>query len=721
MKRNLNIISIIILTIVVSSSFSLLLINNSNTSINLGDYFIQKEVSGIVEGTTQMFDTFAYLQDNPLEKFSTVVQINSQLRDKMSISIGYKSINYDLLSIPSSKGEIEARRDCKEIELWSGSDSFPGHSKSLLISDTTEKSHDYGINMEWNLLGIGFTNEDYVKADERIWYLKIQGKNDIVQGIEEVETIILENGTVITYNEFIPYENSIKKFELHINDLIFETQFYPYFDGTTDIIIPIRAVNHELKEMKEVLNDNYSNKKAWYDQTTIPGYNLNKDKWCVVFATCKFKYWNDMQFPGAEGSGFILGSEARDYSYSIDSWQYLGVIDYGWSVIYCMDQYTGVDHPLDTVTYTYDSYFNGMITEANSKVGSGDELMVLVLGHGGNDGGKHYTPTYQTKYTWHYVIKRDEYRSYMDDITNDGTYVFLHISACNGNGFSSWDATYHNNRLAIWTYIPTGLTQSVSTNNWETFHWRPEPDVKPLGGIFKESYNGDHITNIGNQYEDTCNLIIASQNYWGSYQFRLRGDFDVDDFHQFWQQTDEEISSTKTDSQIQFTYSASMGGDDYILETYLLLYAETDDNFYVEITADWSVYSGNTIWHTLLEVGFYDYDIDSFSREMAVGTRDSWNGNYGYFRSYSGGTWYNTGEYGEVGASKTDVRYIIQRSGTIIYIYLVQGYTYLLYKVHSLPSAAAVNSIRLWYKHHSDYLLGSSSWTIKTIDIDINY
>ncbi|NHJ48914.1 MAG: hypothetical protein FK733_14105 [Asgard group archaeon] len=692
---------------------------NSKNEVDLGKYFSNERIDGVVKGSTKMFDTNTYLHDFPLEEYSAVVQIRSEIKDNIRLSVGYKSLSYNLLSLPSTKYEIEARRDCKEIELWSGYNNYPSTSYDLSENNAKEQSNFEGINIEWDLLSIGFTKEEYVIANERIWYLRIQGKDNAIQGYEREETIEFENGTIFTYTEFVPYTNCIEKFELHVNNLVFETQFYPYFDGTSDIIVPIRAVNHELK---------ISNRKSEYsfvdssknDATTTPGYILNKDKWAVVFATSKFKHASDLIHPGPEGCGFIIGSQRRDATPTMESWQYLGIIDYGWSAIYCMDEADNADNPLETVTYTYESYFNSMMSDANSKVGSGDELIVLVYGHGGVKDGKHYTLTYNTKYTWDYVIKRDEYRSKMDDITNDGTYVFLHINACNGYGFDGWSSSYHNNRLAIWTYVPLGVPQSSSCNDFDSFCWQYGTNIKATGGLLQDSYSGDHVTNIGETYDYTS-LRVDNQNYLGSYQFRLRGDFDVDDFHQFWQQTNEEISSTKSDSQIQFSYSSSMGGDDYALETYILLFAETDDDFYVEILTDWSVYSGNTIWHTLLEIGFYNYQTDSFTREMGIGTRDSWNGNYGYYRCYVGGTWYNTENYGEVGTSKTNVKYIIQRSGTQIITKLVQGTTNLYYRYTVLSTVADINSIRIYYKHHTDYLLGPSSWTIKSIDADIDF
>ncbi|NHJ48915.1 MAG: hypothetical protein FK733_14110 [Asgard group archaeon] len=723
MKRNKIIISIFILAIIASSTFSLLLMKNENQTINLEDYFIKKEVLGIVEGPALMFDSENYFSNHPLESFTSVIKIESPKVQNLRFSIGYKPSNFDLTAVPIYKGTTKDNNGFKEIELWNVENNFPENSFDFNALETAKDSKNQkSVHIEWDLMELGFTENEYIKADERIWFIRVSMIDNTELGYYEERDILLEDGSIIKTNEFIPYINCLKEFQLKLNGITFATQFYPYFDGLNEIVIPIKGIDYELQSKEDIDTSNEKSKKDNYS-TTMPGYVTSNDKWCVVFATSKFKHASDIAWPSRGACLFAIGSKRTYYSITIQEWQYLGVTDYGWNVIYCMDSMHS-DNPLETVDKTYDRYFNQMMDDADARVGSGDQLIVYVSGHGGSNNGVHHTLTYNTKYTWDYVIKRDEYRADMDAVTSGGTYAFLIVHCCEGYGFDSWSSSYHNNRLEIWSHVPYSQPQSNGGTYVDFYWYQNENPVRAAPVLFEKSYEGDHVTNIGTYLDNNYNYFkVQGQSYWGSYQFRIRSSFEIDDFHQFFlrdENNDPYITSTQSDSEIEFYYSGGGTPNTYLEESYYLIFADCDDDFSVELTVEWSVYSDSTIWHTLLEVGSYDYFTNGFTRHAAVGTRDSWSGNSGYYRLYQNGQWYNSLNYGEVGTSKSNVKFIVSRTMGQVLCRIMEGSTIKWQRYYS-SSTEDVNAIRIFFKHHTSYFAGPTTFTINSISAEIEY
>ncbi len=474
-------------------------------------------------------DTEAYFTKYELQKSSIKLDLICNNSKNLQIAIGYKS---------PSEALMTARTNLKEIVIWSGADNFQEFSIDYNIR--VEKSESQ-ITKEWDLFGLGFNADEYLKADERIWYLRINDNSGGPYGYEKNVTIEV-NGTTYSAPEYFPNIHYIEQFKL-----IFETMLYPFFDGSKEIIIPIRGVNHELAiedlkteaEIKGMTPNTYS--------TTIPGTGSNS-MWTIVFGTSDYlpqSQMYDLFYPPMECRGFIQGIEKAGAPSEFSS----GILDYGWRVAYCMDGSTQ-QTDMATCTQTDDGYLEKMFDYVNGKLGLTGKLIVFVACHGKSYYGYHLTFTGETKYWffgWTNVIRLRDYEEKIDAITTDGTHVLLWISACHGNGLDSFSSSDHNTRLESWSFKPlhwgspsNGWVDNEETDTYEDFCWLYyQPSGANLNGRSEAAYffigaaEGacqKSVTYLGenkikpyydSQYNNAdCDYSqMYIQSTWGSYSF----------------------------------------------------------------------------------------------------------------------------------------------------------------------------------------------------------
>ncbi|MGC9780582.1 MAG: hypothetical protein HZR80_15165 [Candidatus Heimdallarchaeota archaeon] len=696
-------------------------------------YLKKKEIRGIVEGDALIFDHKVFFAQQDLESCSAIVDVVCNNKTNLEISIGYKSSAFELLEIPKNDSGLIPDNQYKEVVLWSTENLFPASSVDLTndtyMQNTTQLR---SIHNSWNITAIGFSKEDYVNAEERIWFLRVSSKESTNGSLNLTDT----NDTRINY---------LKSFQLHYDNLIFESLFHPFFDSSCEIVIPIRGVHHEIKRSSdEEQTVSKATTKEYYE---TPGYDFpGSNRWAVVFATSMYdkSSLEDCPDQALAASALILGISNK-YIGSISvpvEWQYYGLVDYGWHVIYCID-YSGLYTPLSTVAETKKEYFMDMMDEVNTNVGSGDELFVYVFGHG-RDGSEHKTYTTIARPIFpNRFIKLDDYKTTVSDITDDGTYVFLWVKACYGYGFDDWDQSEHNNRLMICYYQEISAVKLESAASYDSFAW-PMPargyfdtrlcdinwcdyqellyrsnlgdDISEMKDDIKKAYDNWYYLRTGANDSE-----IFFSKYWGSYQFSLRNSgMDINHFEYAWLVTSSDyIDSTKTADEIEFSYTG--GGSGYEFEAYQITFPDCSDDFMVRIVVDWEVGSNmQDIWHTLLELGQYIHHQADYTRIYALGTRDAWSGNYGYFRSYVSGIWHNTYNYGEVGYLRENVELKIIRIGTTLTFLIKDNGSY-LYIREITTSTYSINCIRFYYQHHATYYTGISSWRIWYISTDIEY
>lgn len=395
------------------------------------------------------------------------------------------------------------------------------------------------ISRRWDLLSLGFTAKEYPHAEKRIWYLKIKGIDDGPYGYEMNQTINY-NGTQVTAPEFIPYINYLEAFELTFNDLSFETQFYPFFDGSNDIIIPIRGVNHEISKKNQMMDYRFG-LNSW--SVTGNAYY----HWAVIFGTQKY---NSILISEAKWSTmgcrtFAKGSD--DPNRHPD-----GLIDYGWLVVYCLD---GDSETTDmkSVDKTDDEHFRAMMQFVEGITTSQDKVIIFTHGHGdintvqtgpgGEISHEHCTLTTKSHLIiafWTNVLMVSDYHNLIGDITEDGTHVFLWLARCHGIPIGGWPDDKHNNRLLVWYYDPVGYQQGFSypLSTYEDFSWTE--DNWPYVGVSKKSEaemffsaaeqgtNTIDIYSIGCDIQYYFNHILYDpdkhegkmyiKNFWGNYK-----------------------------------------------------------------------------------------------------------------------------------------------------------------------------------------------------------
>jgi hypothetical protein len=423
----------------------------------------------------------------------------------------------------------------KEIVIWSGEDIF-SESSSYYKSENEEVVSR--ITKEWDLLSIGFTTDEYVKADERIWYLRINEISSGTYGYEKNVTEVI-NGTEYNAPEFIPNIHYIEEFKLVFNQLIFETMLYPFFDCSKEIIIPIRGVNHELAiedpKTDQEIKGMSINGTSW--STTTPSTGSG-NMWCIVFGTSNYVYTGSskLDYPPMECRCFMLGSEK---STTADAFK-VGVMDYGWRVAYCMDG-NSTQTNIATTTQTDDNFLEAMFAFADDQLETYGKLIVVVGCHGKKYARKHHTMTGKSRCIafWINTIKLSEYENMIDDITSDGTHVLLWIGACHGNGLDSFSSSDHNYNLESWSfrhkhkgqYAPGSCTYLTFTwyNHIEGFD-TVVPECE-MAFFFLAAYNGTcevTVSEVGediriwyNKYwenePETCEMYI--QKTWGSHLF----------------------------------------------------------------------------------------------------------------------------------------------------------------------------------------------------------
>ncbi len=511
MNKKIHLTIIIFLSLIIVSS-TILLINYSE--IYRSDYLLDKKVPGIVKGTARMVDTEAYFTKYELQESSLKLDLVCNNSNNLRISVGYKN---------PTEALVIAENPIKELLIWSDEDIYPKFSFDYKLQEESLTSDLKRITKEWNLLDLGFNSGEYVKADERIWFLRIKDISGGPYGYEKNITVEV-NGSLYSIPEFISNIHHIEEFKLVFNKLIFETMLYPFFDGSREIVVPIRGVNHELakEDEKTALEINGLNANSW--STTTPGTG-SSSLWAIVFGTANYvaRTMDDMLYPPMEARSFILGCAKS----SAPDMYKVGIMDYGWRVAYCMD---GDEDQTDipTCDQTDDDFLEDMFAFADDQLGLTGKLIVFTVGHGWSVGGNHITICGNSRIVfafWINVVRLSEYEDMIDDIITDGTHVLLWIGASFGDGLDEFSSGDHNNKLESWSYQPRLIGNpsfGVTTDyTYETFVWsysRPDLIVLPQSGpafLFFDASQGTcevTVTETGEVYQDYYNDEYESEN-----------------------------------------------------------------------------------------------------------------------------------------------------------------------------------------------------------------
>ncbi|MHA1125528.1 MAG: hypothetical protein ACTSO7_04285 [Candidatus Heimdallarchaeota archaeon] len=484
---------------------------------------LDKEVPGIVKGTSKMVDTERYFTKYELVESKARLDLICNNSNNLQISVGYK--------LPT---EALAKADdpIKERVIWNCRDVSPKQSIEYKLETESIASDSSRITKEWDLISIGFDSDEYVKADERIWFLRIRDISGGPYGYE-INTTIEVNGTIYDVPEYIPHEYRIEEFKLVFNKLIFETQLYPFFDGSTEIIIPIRGVNHELAiEDEKTAYEVKGISKNDYTTTQTGSYGSNM--WVIVFGTGGYEGpSDDLLYPPMECRSFILGC-ARS---SAPNKYKIGIIDYGWRAVYCMD---GDEDQTDIATCdaTDDNFLENMLNFADTQLGTTGKLIIFVAGHG-YAYLNHNTVSSKTKFRLFYfsnTIKLTEWRSEMYDITADGTHVFLWVSACHGDGLDSFSYSHHHDKMESWSFRPkhegTPSNGYATDGTYHTFCWLHNlvyfTPYSECAFFFHFAAQGiceytvtEMFSDIKFHYDYEFDSTMYQQSTWGSHYFYI--------------------------------------------------------------------------------------------------------------------------------------------------------------------------------------------------------
>ncbi|MBN1331252.1 MAG: hypothetical protein JXA54_17420 [Candidatus Heimdallarchaeota archaeon] len=476
-------------------------------------YLLEIKIPGIVEGTAQAIDTEALFINNEVTKATAYIDIKCNNSEDIDLLIGYKVPTEELM---------QATNPVKEYKIFSGYDLYP--LKKTAIS---EKSDINKINGTWDLLDVGFNKKEYVKADERIWYLKIVDTRNGPWGYERNITQEI-NGSLITLPDFVPNMNYLKNFAITFNDLTFKTLLRPFFDGSHDIIVPIRGVNHEIEEKRTSPQLLAKVKGTWTSTTTSQG---SIEKYAIVFATETYDGPNsDIIWASWGGQLFVFGEDPNG-PYRHPN----GIYDFGWTVLYCND---GTENtiPIKTTDATDESYLKQMMTVADNELEGNDRLIIFVHGHGERaSGGKHITITTNSKVRigWTNVMHRSDYYEYIEAITDDSTHVFLWLDSCHGNGMDSWSSSDHHYCLEIWSYVEHAFQMAWSTGStWDYAYWQYTHDAQKdcEAELFFDNADGggyEDITELGDNIEywfdntlhNTEDEDMRTTTFWDTYLF----------------------------------------------------------------------------------------------------------------------------------------------------------------------------------------------------------
>ncbi|MBN1329347.1 MAG: hypothetical protein JXA54_07730 [Candidatus Heimdallarchaeota archaeon] len=446
----------IVLVFLITSVIASTVVIINYDQLNETSYLLDEQIPGIVKGTAKMVDTETYFTKHTLQQSSIKLDLVCNNSANLEIALGYKA---------SSEPLAIAALPLKEKVIWEG---------SVDSAKSVENENPGRLLIEKDLSSFGFTTEVYVKANERIFYLRI---NDISGGPYGYETIIPTeiNGSVYELPEYIPNICHLNKFKLIFDDLIFETMLYPFFDGSTEIVIPIRGVSHELAiENQNTYYKIYGKDVRGSYSATTPPIGSNS-LWAIVFGTSNYDsiWFHKLDYPPMECRSFILGCARTILPDEFEP----GIMDYGWRVAYCMDGNTS-QTDIATCTKTDDGYLESMFDFANGKLGLAGKLIVFVSSHGLKVGtGDHMTITGNSNLIWGWTnaVHCDEYEDKVDTITNDGTHILLWISACHGDGLNDFSSSDHNYCLESWSFKPVheGVpsTRRATDGTYNSFCW----------------------------------------------------------------------------------------------------------------------------------------------------------------------------------------------------------------------------------------------------------
>jgi hypothetical protein len=260
------------------------------------------------------------------------------------------------------------------------------------------------------------------------------------------------------------------------------------------------------------------------------------------------------------------------------------------------------------------------------------------------------------------------------------------------------------------------------------FHWNNGTGstefFKPMSYFFYLSYNGYDINYISDEIDDdeACGNFHPKE-YWNDYQFKIRIPYTIENFDLFYLLEDnDQITSTHTNTQIQFSYKDGGTSGTWLNESYFLKFPETTEDFYVEITADWSIGTKVSEWESLLEVGTFDYATTSFNALASIGTNDPYTSYYGRFQAMFNDYWYYDTNLDEVQSSRTNVKYIISYTNGQFWCRIKQGTTTLYQLIASTGGGYSINAIQLLFKHEARIAsTHTSTWTIDDLYAEINY
>ncbi|MCE7744111.1 MAG: hypothetical protein GPJ52_03130 [Candidatus Heimdallarchaeota archaeon] len=487
------------------------------------EYLLDIKIPGIVEGTAIAIDTQKYFTRNSLTNATTDIIIKCNNSENLKVSIGYKTPNEELM---------DASNPDKEIIVWTGQDNFPEENLKSLSKGSTTRNELVG---KWDLLNIGFTTTDYVYVGERIWFLKIRDMSEGPYGYERILTEEI-NGTLVEIPDYQPNINYLEYFAISFNELTFQTLLHPYFDGSCDIVVPIRGVNHEVVIPEEETEQAaHILGTSWSTTTTTQG---SIARWAVVFTTENYDRSEDTTFAVWAGYLFIFGEHPDSYKGHHPD----GLFDFGYNVIYCSDG-SESDLPTKTCAETDESFLKSMLTSADSVCDSNDRLIVFVHGHGGAGVSGHVTKTTNTYWFFGFrnVMKKSDYFNYIESITDDGTHVFLWVCCCHGNGMDDWSPSDHHYKLEVWSYKPNGFGMAYE---WEEGGWKSAFWMYSWGDplvwfaceadlFFTNVESGpDGVTDVGDDIEywfdntlhdgdpeEEAESDMRTITYWGTYLF----------------------------------------------------------------------------------------------------------------------------------------------------------------------------------------------------------
>lgn len=128
----------------------------------------------------------------------------------------------------------------------------------------------------------------------------------------------------------------------------------------------------------------------------------------------------------------------------------------------------------------------------------------------------------------------DEYRLFIEHITEDSTFVFFWLGCCKGKSLNTWTSSEHHYHLEVWCYNPVVYWQAKSwLGNWGSLYWRYEhggdfPETHSEGKLFFDNWHATYpmpLTILGNSinyyFNEHNSGDMYTISYWGSHHFYI--------------------------------------------------------------------------------------------------------------------------------------------------------------------------------------------------------